>query len=109
MEVLLDEYINLFSMDLDKAKLVYLSCGVPVDDAVAEIHLHAYDNGNIQAELFRKERLLNKTSLFHNSVKRCQLVNFKETSESVSKRKDNKTLPLKINCNIIGALLTYSA
>ena len=33
----------------------------------------------------------------------------KETSKSVSIRKYNKTLPLKVNRNIIGALLTYSA
>ena len=49
MEVLLDEYINPFRMDLDKAKLLNLSSGTPVDDAVAEILLHVYDNGNIQA------------------------------------------------------------
>ena len=56
MEVVLDENINPFAMDLDKAKLVNLSSGAPVDDAVVEILLHVYDNGNIQAELFRKER-----------------------------------------------------
>ena len=52
MEVLLDEYINPFSMDLDKEKLLNVSSGAPVDDAVAEILMHVYDNGNIQAELF---------------------------------------------------------
>ena len=49
MEVLLDEYINPFRMDLDKEKLLNLSSGTPVDDAVAEILLHVYNNGNIQA------------------------------------------------------------
>ena len=49
MEVLLDEYINPFRMDLGKAKLLNLSSGTPVDDAVAEILLHVYNNGNIQA------------------------------------------------------------
>ena len=109
MEVLLDEYINPFGMYLDKAKLVNLNSGAPVDDAVVKVLLHVYDNGNIQAELFRKERLVNKTSLFHDPVKRCGFVNFKETSKSVSIRKDNKTLSLKVNRNIIGALFTYSA
>ena len=126
MEVLLDEYINPFGMDLDKVKLVNLSSGAPVDDAdddapvddadddapvddsVAEILVNVYDNENIQAKFFRKERLVNNKSLFHNPVKRCRFVDFKETSKSVSVRKDNKTLSLKVNCNIIGALLTNS-
>ena len=89
--------------------IVNLSSGAPVDDAIADILLHVYDNGNIQAELFRKECLVNKTSLFHDPVKRCRFVNFKETTKSISIRKDNKTLSLKVNRNIIGALLTYSA
>ena len=53
--------------------------------------------------------MVDKTSLFHDPVKRYRFVNFKETSKSVSIRKDNKTLSLKVNRNIIGALLTYSA
>ena len=108
MEVLLDEYINPFGIDLDKAKFVNFTSGVPVADAVAEILLHVY-NGNIHAELFRKKRLVNKTLLFHDLVKRCRFVNFKETSKSVSIRKDYKTLSLKVNRNIIGVLLTYFA
>ena len=34
IEVLSDEYINPFSTDLDKAKLVNLRSGAPVDDVV---------------------------------------------------------------------------
>ena len=34
MEVLSDEYINPFSTDLDKAKLINLRSGAPVDDVV---------------------------------------------------------------------------
>ena len=52
-------------MDLDKVKLVNLISSTPVDDAVAESLLHAYDNGNIQAELFPKGRLVNRR---HNST-----------------------------------------
>ena len=52
MEVLLDEHINPFGMDLDKPKLVNFRSGGPVDDAVAEILLDVFDNGNIQAERF---------------------------------------------------------
>ena len=83
-EELLDEYINPFRTELDRAKLVNLSSGAPVedadddapvDDAVAEILLHVYDNGNIQAEISRKERLVNKMSLFHDPVKPCRFVN----------------------------------
>ena len=46
-------------------------------------------------------------SLFYNPVKRCRFVNFKETSKSTSIRKDSKTL--KVNRNLIGAILAYSA
>ena len=49
MEVLLDGYINPFRMDLDKAKSLNLISGTPVDDAVAEILLHVYNNENIQS------------------------------------------------------------
>ena len=52
MEVLLDEHINPFGMDLDKPKLINFSSGGPVDDAAAEILLDVFDNGNIQSELF---------------------------------------------------------
>ena len=52
MEVLLDEHINPFGMDLDKPKLINFRSGGPVDDAVAEILLDVFDNGNIQSELF---------------------------------------------------------
>ena len=109
MEVLLDDYTNPFGTDFDKTKLVYLSSGAPLDDAVAETLLHVYDDGNIQVELFRKERLVNKTSLFHNPVKRCRFVNFKETTKSISIKKDNQPLSLQVNRNIIGALLAYPA
>lgn len=51
-------------MDLDKAKFINLSSVAPRDDAVAEILLHVYYNGNIQAELFQKERLVNKSPWF---------------------------------------------
>ena len=65
MEIL-DGYISPFGMDLDKVKLVNLISSTPVDDAVAaESLLHAYDNGNIQAELFPKGRLVNRR---HNST-----------------------------------------
>lgn len=36
-------------MDLDEAKFVNLSSVAPGDDAVAEILLHVYDNGNINS------------------------------------------------------------
>ena len=92
-----------------------MSSGAPVDDAVVEILLHVYDNGNIQTELgniqtelYRHECLVNKRSLFHDPVKGCRFVNFKGISKSVSIRKDNKTLSLKVNHDIIGALLAYS-
>ena len=39
MEVLLDEYLNPFRMDLDKPKLVNLNSRAPVDYAVAKILL----------------------------------------------------------------------
>ena len=65
MELLLDGYISPFGMDLDTVKLVNLISSTPVDDAVAESLLNAYDNGNIQAELFPKGRLVNRR---HNST-----------------------------------------
>ena len=43
-ELLIDDYINPFGMDLDKAKLVNLSSGATVDKIVAEILLHVCDN-----------------------------------------------------------------
>ena len=108
-QLLIDDYINPFGLDLDKAKLLNLSSGAPVDNTVAVILLHVYDNGYTQAEIFWIEGLVNMTSLFHNTVKWCRFVNFKDTSKFVSIRKDNKTLSLKANPNIIEALFIYSA
>ena len=107
-QLLIDDYINPFDMDLDKAKLSILTSGAPVDNAAAVILLHVYDNGNTQAELFWIAHLVNMTSLFHNPVKQCWFVNFKDTSKFVFIRKDNKTLSVKANPNIIEALLIYS-
>ena len=46
-------------------------------------------------------------SLFYDPVKRGRFVNFKETSKSVSIRKNNNTS--KVNPDIVGVLLAYSA
>ena len=46
-------------------------------------------------------------SLFCDPVKRGRFVNFKETSKSVSIRKNNNTS--KVNPDIVGVLLVYSA
>ena len=46
-------------------------------------------------------------SLFCDPVKRGRFVNFKETSKSVSIRKNNNTS--KVNPDIVGVLLEYSA
>ena len=54
MEMLLDGYISPFGMDLDKVKLVNLISSAPVDDAVAESLLHAYDNGKYSSRTFPK-------------------------------------------------------
>ena len=51
-QLLIDDYINPFDMDLDKEKLFNLTSGAPVNNAAAVILLHVYDNGNTQAELF---------------------------------------------------------
>ena len=91
-------------MDIAKVKLVNLSSGAPVDDAIVEILV--FHNGNIQAELFQKESFVTKTSLFFDPVKHCRFANFKVTSKSASLRKDNKSF--KVNHSIMGALLAYS-
>ena len=53
--------------------------------------------------------MINKNLLFHQPIKRNQLITFKDTSKSVTVKKGNQAVNLNVNRNVIGALLSYSA
>ena len=57
---------------------------------------------------FRNERLI-QHKIFHEPIKRNLIATFKDTLKSVVVKKDNQSMTLQVNRNIIGALLSYSA
>ena len=58
LEVLEKEYINPFSPNIEKSKLIHLSSGVQVEDKVADDILNAFKTGQMLYGTFRNTRLL---------------------------------------------------
>ena len=103
------EYINPFGVDLDAKKLVNLSSGISVDENKAEKILSISNIGKSSADTFRKDRLIEKKIPFHDPIKKNQTVTFNDSVKSVIVKKGTMEVNLRVNRNIIGALLSYSA
>ena len=108
VQILENDYINPFSVTLEATKLFNLSSGVAVEDDLADQILNIIDIGKSLAETFRNERLIQHNISFHEPIKRTSIAIFKHILKSAVVRKDNQSMTLQVNRNIIGALLSYS-
>ena len=103
------DYFNPFSVTFKATKLFNLSPGAAVEDHHAEKILRIVDIGRSLAETFRNYRLIQHNISFHEPVKRNSNGTFKDRLKSVVVKKENKSMSLQVNRNIIGPLLSYSA
>ena len=104
-----NDYVNLFTVTLEATKLFNLSSGVAVEDDLADQILNIIDIGKSLTETFRNERLIQHNISFHEPIKKNLIATFKDTLNFIFVKKNNQSMTLQVNRNIIGALLSYSA
>ena len=108
VQILGNYYINPFSITFKTTKLFNLSSGAAVEDHLAEKILKITDVGRSLVETFRNFRLIQHNISFHVPVKRNSNGIFKDKLKSAVVKKDNQSMTLQVNRNIIGALLSYN-
>ena len=108
IQILEDEYINPFGVQVDEEKLINLSSGVPLADAVAEDILSIPSEGKRLAEAFKNDRIYSKSALFHDPIKKCKVKTFQSSSKSVVVRNGSTIKSVDVNRNMLGSLLAFS-
>ena len=103
------EYINPFSPNIEKSKLIHLSSGVQVEDKVADDILNAFKTGQMLYGTFRNTRLLTQEINFHAIIKRNSIATFtKALHRKVTlDHKDGRIKTAEVNGNILGTLISY--
>ena len=92
IEVLSEEYLNPFSVSLDK-NLQNLSSGVPIEDELANEILCNEQKGSEIYGYFANERLLaGGTKNFHDPLPRNKVYSFKSTSKNILRKTTENVL-----------------
>ena len=109
VRVLDEEYRNPFGVTLDESCLYNLSSGeaLPVD--IADDITKCYSKGLELMQAFTGKLLENGKQKFHDLIARNQIKSFKSHVCSKVIAKDNKTATVRVNRDIIGSLLSFSA
>lgn len=105
LSIIEEEYLNPFSIQLDKDKLYNLSSGSPKEDDVNEL-LAIWDKGKEIADEFTAERILTSNLKFHDPLKRNKIPTFQQPIIKVSSGKVTKVIDT--NRNIISRLLSFT-
>ena len=93
----------------DQKQLYCLSSGQPASDKVSKDLLSYVDSGKEAADEFINARIANKTSLFHDTLKRKCLATFATMSVTKSLTStQKKTIEIKADRNLLGRLLCLS-
>ena len=74
IRILMEEYINPFSVEIDKESLINLSSGVPLNDEAIEL-LSSLDTGKEKRKEFVEKRLHQREILVYDAIKRCKFQN----------------------------------
>ena len=108
IEVLSEEYLNPFSVSLDK-NLQNLSSGVPIEDELANEILCNEQKGSEIYGYFANERLLaGGTKNFHDPLPGKKIYSFKSTSKKILIKKNNRERTVEVNRNVLGLLVRLS-
>ena len=79
IDILENEYINSFSLNLDKGQLYNLSSGVPKENGVKKLLL-IEESGSIAAKEFLEKRILTSEVNSHDPIRRVKTPTFQEMS-----------------------------
>ena len=106
INVLEDEYLNPFGLDLDPTELYNLSSGVPKEDAVKEL-LEINQSGNAAANEFLSNQILTSEKKFHDPITRVKIPTFQEHYIKIKKGGSEKVI--QANREVLSKLLSLSA
>ena len=106
INVLEDEYLNPFGLDLDPTELYNLSSGVPKEDGVKEL-LEINQSGNAAAKEFLANRILTSEKKFHDLITRVKIPTFQEHYVKIKKGGSEKVK--QANQEVLSKLLSLSA
>ena len=105
INVLKEEYIDPFRINVEKERLINISSGVPLPSESEEYLLKSEERGREQHSNFVKERILTDEVSFHSPIKRNKLLNFQTNNFKQSKAKNKST---EVNRDILSMLLSLS-
>ena len=105
IDVLENEYINPFSLNLDIGQLYNLSSGVPKESGLEELLL-IEESGSIAVREFLEKRILTSEVNFHDPIRRVKTPTFQETRVKLKKNGSEKIV--YANRDIISLLLSLS-
>ena len=108
MEILKEEYVNPFDVNLTQRQLVNLSSGVALPDEMTSEILSARSVGEEECEKFCSERLESNKVKFHEPIKRKKLPLFSNSSRKITIEENKKAKSIEVNRNILGTLLSFS-
>ena len=109
VRVIAEEYLNPFGVNLEHSSLYNLSSGVALpNDIGTDDMLQCYSKGKELMAVFN-ERLVHGDKKFHDPISRNTIKSFKTASRSKVIEKNNTVSTIRVNWDIIGALLSFSA
>ncbi|CAB3982426.1 Hypothetical predicted protein [Paramuricea clavata] len=104
------EYLNPFDVELDTSFLYNLGSGTPIEEDISEeIMNYNRIEGEALFETFITVRILKKEILFHDLIKRRNLVLFKASSKKVSLTRSTVVKTVEVNRDILGTFLALTA
>ena len=101
IEVLKEEYVNPFDVNIPKEKLVNLSSAVALPDHIVSEILSTRSVGEEESQKFRLERLKSSKVKFNDPIKRIKLQLFSNSSKKVTIEENKKVKCIEVNQNIL--------
>ena len=106
--VIENDYINPFGLDIDQDCLVNITSGVSLPNEMAEKILNQEKKGKELVETFTENRLFSTESKFHESIKKNDCKSFKSSKVKCVVKKNGVQGTVEVNRNILGALNSFS-
>ena len=105
MNVLTEDYINPFQVDVDKQRLVCLSSGVPARVEIADSLPSIEEMGAKQHKDFLEKEIQSNTS-FHQPTRTNKVLGFKSMAKMTFLKNGRKSI--KVNRDILANLFSIS-
>ena len=110
MDVIENQYINPFGLDVDKDDLVNISSGTSLPHNIADEVVNQLEKGKELADHFTENRLFDSKVKFHNAITKNDCKSFKGLKKTciVKNKKTGAQTTVEANRNILGALNSFS-